>query len=209
MTDPTLTRRRALFAAAALPLAGALPLSAGLTRPAQAAADPQGPALPLFQRFRLGSFEVTPLLAGTRTTNKPQETFGLNASAEDFAALAAQNFLPADRTQNFFTPTLVNTGAELVLFDTGLAPEGITAALAAAGHTPDQIDVVVLTHMHGDHIGGRSLGRGRHAPPHLPRRPCRPPPHHRRDGGPLHGLSITPAGADRRDSASGSRAPSR
>ncbi|GGW27632.1 MBL fold hydrolase [Gemmobacter lanyuensis] len=154
MTDPTLTRRRALFAAAALPLAGALPLSAGLTRPAQAAADPQGPALPLFQRFRLGSFEVTPLLAGTRTTDKPQETFGLNASAEDFAALAAQNFLPADRTQNFFTPTLVNTGAELVLFDTGLAPEGITAALAAAGHTPDQIDVVVLTHMHGDHIGG-------------------------------------------------------
>jgi len=48
----------------------------------------------------------------------------------------------------------VNTGSELVLFDTGLNGEGITAALAAAGYTPDQIDVVVLTHMHGDHIGG-------------------------------------------------------
>jgi glyoxylase-like metal-dependent hydrolase (beta-lactamase superfamily II) len=55
---------------------------------------------------------------------------------------------------NFFTPTLVNTGAELVLFDTGLDPAGITAALAAAGISPDQIDTVVLTHMHGDHIGG-------------------------------------------------------
>jgi glyoxylase-like metal-dependent hydrolase (beta-lactamase superfamily II) len=30
----------------------------------------------------------------------------------------------------------------------------MTAALAAAGITPDQIDVVVLTHMHFDHIGG-------------------------------------------------------
>jgi glyoxylase-like metal-dependent hydrolase (beta-lactamase superfamily II) len=48
----------------------------------------------------------------------------------------------------------VNTGSELVLFDTGLNAAGITAALAAAGYTPDQVDVVVVTHMHGDHIGG-------------------------------------------------------
>lgn len=47
----------------------------------------------------------------------------------------------------------MNTGAELVLFDTGLDPDGITAALAAADVTPDQVDVVVITHMHGDHIG--------------------------------------------------------
>jgi len=56
--------------------------------------------------------------------------------------------------QNFFIPTLVNTGADLVLFDTGLSSDGTLAALTAAGVTPDQVDVVVLTHMHGDHIGG-------------------------------------------------------
>ena len=28
----------------------------------------------------------------------------------------------------------------------------ITAALNAAGYTSDHIDVVVITHMHGDHI---------------------------------------------------------
>ncbi|OHC51252.1 MAG: MBL fold metallo-hydrolase [Rhodobacteraceae bacterium GWF1_65_7] len=110
--------------------------------------------MPGFHRFKLGEFEVTTLLVGSRPMEKPQETFGLNATPEDFAALAQANFLPADMSQNFFTPTLVNTGAELVLFDTGLAPEGITGALAAAGYTPDQVDVVVLTHMHGDHIGG-------------------------------------------------------
>jgi len=144
-----LSRRQALIAAAALPLAPAL--GAG---PAFARAELQGGSLPLFHRFKLGAFEVTALLAGTRTTDKPQETFGLNASPEDFAALAEANFLPADRTQNFFTPTLVNTGAELVLFDTGLSAEGTRAALAAAGIAPDQVDIVVLTHMHGDHIGG-------------------------------------------------------
>jgi glyoxylase-like metal-dependent hydrolase (beta-lactamase superfamily II) len=111
-----------------------------------------------WNRFRLGAFEVTTLLAGTRTVENPQEIFGLNASAEEFAAAADAALIPTDRAQFFFTPTVVNTGSELVLFDTGLAPEGIVGALAAAGYAPDQVDVVVLTHMHGDHIGGLAGG---------------------------------------------------
>lgn len=145
---PKLSRRHALFAAAALPLAGLA------SRPALAKAEKLGPASAGFHRFALGDFEVTTLLAGSRLNETPREIFGLNASDEDFAAASAAAFLPADKAMNFFTPTLVNTGAELVLFDTGLAPDAITATLAAAGVTPDQIDVVVLTHMHGDHIGG-------------------------------------------------------
>ncbi|MFN7223764.1 MAG: MBL fold metallo-hydrolase [Paracoccaceae bacterium] len=155
MTTPKLTRRSALFAAAAVPFAPAL-----LTRPAHAAAEMLGTTSPGFNRFKLGGFEVTTLLVGTRGLENPQETFGTNASAEDFAALSAANFIPADKSQNFFTPTIVNTGTELVLFDTGLAPETITGALAAAGYTPDQVDIVVLTHMHGDHIGGMAGDAG-------------------------------------------------
>ena len=34
----------------------------------------------------------------------------------------------------------------------------LAAALAQAGYTPDQVDVVVITHMHGDHIGGLMNG---------------------------------------------------
>jgi glyoxylase-like metal-dependent hydrolase (beta-lactamase superfamily II) len=147
-TMTSLSRRQALFAGATMPLAAALPL------PAFAKAEMQGAGFAPFNRFKLGAFEVTTLLAGTRAGDKPQETFGTNASPEDFAALSAANFIPADMTQNFFTPTVVNTGAELVLFDTGLAAEGTLAALTAAGYTADQVDVVVLTHMHGDHIGG-------------------------------------------------------
>jgi glyoxylase-like metal-dependent hydrolase (beta-lactamase superfamily II) len=152
MTDPKLTRRHALFAAAALPVAAALP--SAIATPARAAAEMQGASFAPYNRFKLGTFEVTALLAGTRTVEGPTEIFGLNATPDEFSALSSANFIPTNKAQFFFTPTLVNTGAELVLFDTGLAPEGITAALAAAGYTPDQVDVVVITHMHGDHVGG-------------------------------------------------------
>ncbi len=145
----TLTRRQALGAGIALPLAATF-----LPRAALAQEAMQGSGFAPWNRFKLGGFEVTTLLAGTRAGDKPQETFGTNATPEDFAALSAANFIPADMTQNFFTPTLVNTGAELVLFDTGLSAEGTLAALTAAGVTPDMVDMVVLTHMHGDHIGG-------------------------------------------------------
>lgn len=144
-----LSRRQALAAGIAMPLAATV-----LPRPARAEAPMMGSGFAPWNRFKLGGFEVTTLLAGTRASDKPQETFGTNASPEDFAALSAANFIPTDRTQNFFTPTVVNTGAELVLFDAGLSADATLAALGAAGFSADQVDVVVLTHMHGDHIGG-------------------------------------------------------
>jgi glyoxylase-like metal-dependent hydrolase (beta-lactamase superfamily II) len=155
MTSPKMTRRSALFVAAALPLAPAL-----MPRTAHAAAEMQGSSTPVFNRFTLGGFEVTTLLAGTRPVEKPNEIFGLNASAEDFKAAADAAFIPTDMAQFFFTPTLVNTGTELVLFDTGLNAAGTGAALSAAGISLDQVDVVVLTHMHGDHIGGMMTEAG-------------------------------------------------
>ena len=144
-----LSRRALLAAGAALP-------AAGLLRPGEARAEAPmlGASTPLHYRFKLGGFEVTPILAGTGPRENPQTTFGLNVSPEEFAAVSAAAFIPADRSQNFFTPTLANTGAELVLFDAGLSAEGTLAALTAAGYAADQVDVVVLSHMHGDHIGG-------------------------------------------------------
>ncbi|MHA6263473.1 MBL fold metallo-hydrolase [Arenibacterium sp. CAU 1754] len=145
-----LTRRAALAGAAALPIAAATANSV------QAAAPMMGTSAPLFNRIKLGEFDVTTLLAGTRPVENPHAIFGLNASAEEFAAASKAARIPTDVAQFFFTPTVVNTGSELVLFDTGLSGAGTTAALAAAGYTPDQVDVVVITHMHGDHIGGLS-----------------------------------------------------
>jgi len=144
------TRRTALAGAASLPLAAA---TAGAVR---AAAPMMDAGSAPYQRVKLGGFDVTTLLAGTRSVPDPQTIFGMNVDAETFNEVSAAAFIPTDAAQFFFTPTVVNTGAELILFDTGLSGAGTTAALQAAGYTADQIDVVALTHMHGDHIGGLS-----------------------------------------------------
>ena len=142
-----LSRRAALAMGAAAPFAG-------LATQAVAKAEMKGADFAKHRRFMLGDFEVTTLLAGTATRDEPQKIFGMNVDAEAFAAASDEAFIPADKVQFFFTPTVVNTGSELILFDTGLNPKGITGALAAAGYTPDQVDTVVITHMHGDHVGG-------------------------------------------------------
>lgn len=143
----TQTRRQILASAAALPLAAA-------ASPAFAGAPMLGPARSPFNRFRLGSFEVTTLLAAERTVPDPHSIFGLNVDAQTFAEVSRAASIPDDRAQFFFTPTLVNTGDELVLFDTGYDGADMAAALGAAGYETDQVDLVVITHMHPDHIGG-------------------------------------------------------
>ncbi|MEL0438776.1 MBL fold metallo-hydrolase [Phycobacter sp. K97] len=142
-----LSRRAALTGAAALPLAATA---------APALADGHAAKAPAShtRSFKLGDFTVTTLLDGSLPRDGAKEIFGGGATDEEFAEVSAQNFIPADMAQFFFTPTLVDTGSEKVLFDTGLGQGGIQKALAEAGVTPDQIDVVVLTHMHPDHIGG-------------------------------------------------------
>ncbi|NOD35036.1 MULTISPECIES: MBL fold metallo-hydrolase [unclassified Ruegeria] len=142
-----LTRRAALGAAAALPFASA-------ASPLLAAGSGTKANSTIAKSFTLGDFTVTTLLDGSIARDGAKEIFGGGATDEEFAKVSADNFIPADAAQFFFTPSLVNTGSELVLFDTGLGQGGIQAALADAGVTPDQIDVVVLTHMHPDHIGG-------------------------------------------------------
>ncbi|MCG7520109.1 MBL fold metallo-hydrolase [Ruegeria sp. Ofav3-42] len=142
-----LTRRAALGTAAALPFAAA-------AAPVLAAGTETKANSTIAKSFTLGDFTVTTLLDGSLPRDGAQEIFGGGASDEDFAKVSADNFISPDVAQFFFTPTLVNTGSELVLFDTGLGQGGIQAALADAGVTPDQINVVVITHMHPDHIGG-------------------------------------------------------
>ncbi len=148
----SLSRRAALAMGAAAPLAAA-------TRPVLAGAEMKGPDTAKHHRFMLGDFEVTTLLVGSASRDEPQTIFGMNVSPEEFAKASEEAFIPADKVQFFFTPTVVNTGSELILFDTGLNPKGITSALDAAGYSPDQIDKVVITHMHGDHVGGL-IGEG-------------------------------------------------
>jgi glyoxylase-like metal-dependent hydrolase (beta-lactamase superfamily II) len=115
---------------------------------------------PQIYRFKLGSFEVTQILDGFRAGPGPHPTFGQEQSAETVHNLLKANGLPPANFEHHFVPTLVNTGRELVLFDAGNGKGRIATAghlrdlIATAGYTPEQVDVVVITHGHPDHIGG-------------------------------------------------------
>jgi glyoxylase-like metal-dependent hydrolase (beta-lactamase superfamily II) len=127
-----------------------------------------GPMRPGVFRFKLGNFEVATLLDGKSVRDKLHPNFGGNASADEVHALARANNIDTDRFEHCYTPVLVNTGRELVLFDTGngnlardieamrgrLPPGELLQRLAEAGYKPEDIDVVVTTHGHPDHIGG-------------------------------------------------------
>jgi glyoxylase-like metal-dependent hydrolase (beta-lactamase superfamily II) len=153
-----ISRRQALLTGAGAAMA---PLLAGaLSTPARAAAPMLGADQPAHYRFKLGGFEVTTILDGAIQLKGPHPIFGQNVPEADVHALAKENFLPPANFEIGFAPVVVNTGSLLVLFDTGNGAgrrpnAGNTAAtLAKAGYHPEQIDVVVITHFHPDHIGG-------------------------------------------------------
>lgn len=132
----------------------------------------QGEMQPTIYRFKLGGFEVATIMDSKVIRSGLTPSFGGEAGAAEVKALAAAARIDADRYEHPFTPMLVNTGKELVLFDTGngslsaeyeqmkgrLPPGNLVARMAQAGYKPEDVDVVVLTHGHPDHIGGLTKG---------------------------------------------------
>jgi glyoxylase-like metal-dependent hydrolase (beta-lactamase superfamily II) len=136
-----------------------------LTAPAALAATllpvpPLFAAAPGFQRFRLGTFELTALDDGV--WHRPMgKDFVRNARVTAVRrAIADVRPRQRDTLPLAITALLVNTGSKLVLIDTGSAGQVVDTAgslmrhLAAAGVAPDKIDIVLISHFHPDHIDG-------------------------------------------------------
>ncbi len=114
---------------------------------------------------RVGAYTVTPLRDGLFPL---QSSMIPGADSEAGRALLAQAGLPpggpSPEPVNAF---LIRRGGRNWLLDAGcgtvFGPDfgQVTAALAAEGVAPDQIDTVWLTHLHADHVGGLLTAEGR------------------------------------------------
>ena len=162
--------RRGFLQASTLGLGiGATGLGAGMM-PALAKAPLTGAIAPSFYRFKLGDFEITALHdgAGSRPLDA---SFVRNAELKDVQAVLAESNLPTDKLTISFTTLLVNTGSKLILLDTGFADNGgptngkTIAQMKAAGIDPKDVDAVILSHFHGDHLQGARFKDGKLAYP--------------------------------------------
>jgi len=144
--------------AASMAFSGAFPLVANAAPEAQAPVAQAHAQPPGVYRYRVGDFQVTALSDGS----VPQDLHKLltNTTPAHTDDLLKHGFLtnPVEASINAF---LIDTGSRLILVDTGsgtfFGPGNggkLLGSLKAAGYGPEQIDDILLTHIHTDHSGG-------------------------------------------------------
>jgi glyoxylase-like metal-dependent hydrolase (beta-lactamase superfamily II) len=153
-----LDRRMLLRAGSAAVGAAALAPAAALAHAPQAGKRAQ----PSFYRFKLGTIEITVVSDGTLAF--PAETLW-GDRAEDARGLLTSAFQPPSPVGLQINTILVNTGDKLVLIDAGCGVDKfqkttgkLLGNLAAAGYAPGDIDMILFTHAHFDHLWGISDG---------------------------------------------------
>jgi glyoxylase-like metal-dependent hydrolase (beta-lactamase superfamily II) len=164
------SRRGIIYSAAAVMAAG---VTLPCTKPSRAAAPLAGKQAPGFYRYKVGDFEVSVVSDGQMEF--PVEGFVSNVTAEQVRAALTTNFRGTDGLSVPFSPVVVNTGAKLILIDTGLGEAAferskgkvgqLASNLKAAGIDRSSIDAVVISHFHIDHVDGLLTADGKPAFP--------------------------------------------
>ena len=151
-----------MFAGAAA--AGAATALTPFTRRSVLAAAPvAGKQNAGWYRYKVGDFEVTVVTDGASTTPL-SDAYVANAQKDAVNKALDAQFMAKDKATHAYTPIVINTGSKLVAIDTGLGlgmfgqSKGAVGQyhtnLQAAGIDRNAIDVVIISHFHGDHING-------------------------------------------------------
>lgn len=153
-----LTRRHVLAGAAGIATAPLLPAFS-----AHAAAPMADKQAPSFYRYKVGDAQVTVVSDGVNTFALG-DSFIPNAKKDDVAAALEKAYMPKDKVSIQFGPLVINSGGKLIVLDTGNGAAALanskgavgqfSANMAAAGFDPKAVDMVVISHFHGDHING-------------------------------------------------------
>lgn len=141
--------------------------AAVLAAAAVASAAPEA-AAPAATDFRVGAYRLTALVDARNVVPNDGKVFGTDQSPQAVAEVLQKSGLPTDRITLSVDALLVRLPGHVVLIDTGLGPKAagvLPKSLALAGVTPDQVTDVLITHSHGDHVGGLLDAAGRPAFP--------------------------------------------
>lgn len=116
-----------------------------------------------YYRFGLGELDCVSLSDGSR--DYPLSSFFANVPAERVREALQRRGLPVDSVTTPYTYLYVDTSGHRLLVDMGAgdfepSTGRLLRSMAAAGIEPSQIDCVVITHAHPDHIGGALDGQG-------------------------------------------------
>jgi glyoxylase-like metal-dependent hydrolase (beta-lactamase superfamily II) len=114
-------------------------------------------------RYKVGDIEIIAVADGERVA-PVAEGFVINAPFADVKSSLNTSGMPKDQFTTIFTPTVIRTGGKTILVDTGM---GAAAAqqpnatvgflmqnLASIGIGPNDVDTVIISHFHGDHVNG-------------------------------------------------------
>jgi glyoxylase-like metal-dependent hydrolase (beta-lactamase superfamily II) len=149
-------------------IAGTAAISAatflGQSSSANAAAPMATTQAPGFYRYKIGDLQITAINDGFG--RRPLDGFIKNAELSAVQKALEESSMPTDALTIPFTTLVINDGKKLTLLDTGNGNSGAPTSGAwmtnfrAAGFTPEQVDTVVISHFHGDHINGLRLKEG-------------------------------------------------
>jgi len=165
MSSLTLNRRTIMLTAAT----GSACLALGQFRPGDAVAQAQPAGNAGVYRFRVGDIRATVLSDGL--IGGPPRIYAADAPEADLQTALRRAFLPTDRLTLNLNTLLIETGGRRILLEAGagatMGPDGgrLFANLAAIGLAPADIDLVVISHTHPDHVGNLRMADGSKAFP--------------------------------------------
>ncbi|MBX9934582.1 MAG: MBL fold metallo-hydrolase [Methylobacterium sp.] len=129
---------------------------------------------PGYYRYRVGDALVTAVTDGANSFPLP-ERFVANASREDVASALVADFRDGATLTVPFTPIVIETAGRRIVVDTGNGEAAFQASkgavgqfqtnLQAAGFDRAAIDMVIISHFHGDHVNGLLTADGQPAFP--------------------------------------------